>query len=231
MKKPHVVWTQREWGLIAQWFLEQNIDPEARGLSKSLEEAQKARLPRDRQRSCVGLEKGVRQRLRAEADEILRRKEAEPELPKPTGPVVFVPDPPAVEKLSTEELLVELARRIARFLDPVKVEHPEDRGFHPKHNPCPKGDVRVDKPKVLVVGPDAVAQARLEKDFEDQLNLRFVGYQDNPALIDTRCGGAVAIACVTRFISHAQQEAAKATGIPVKLVSTIQELRAWLSTL
>ena len=228
MSRPHVVWTQREWVLIAEWFVHNHINPEARGLSTALSEAQDNKLPADRRRSMIGLGIGVRRRVKEAMAAVQKRLD---NLPPPTGPVVFVPDPPAAKMLSTEELLVELARRIARLLEPAKVEHPEDRGFHPKHDPCPKGDVRVGKPKVLIVGPDSVAQERLAKDFAGSLALRFVGYQDNPALIGTRCDQAVTIACVTRFISHAQQEAAKATKIPVKLVSTIQELRAWLSTL
>lgn len=229
MSKSHVVWTQREWELIATWFMERSIDPTRRGFSTALSEAQDDTLPQERRRSTVGLDSGVRRKVQETMTAVQRRLDS---LPPPTGPVVFVPDPPTTEELSTEDLLVELARRIARFLEPAKVEqHPEDRGFHPKHDPCPKNEERRCKLKVLIVGPDSAAQERLAKDFAGTLALRFVGYQDNPALIGTRCDQAVAIACVTRFISHAQQEAAKATKIPVKLVSTIQELRAWLSTL
>ena len=227
--KTKVVWTTREWELIARWFIEQNLDPEHRGFSTALSDAQDNKLPADRRRSMIGLGAGVRRRVKEAMAAVQERLNS---LPPPTGPAVLPPDPPAVEKLSTEELLVELARRIARLLDPVKVEqHPADRGFHPKHDPTPPSEERRCKSKVLIVGPDSVAQERLAKDFDGSLALRFVGYQDSPALIGMRCNQAVAIACVTRFISHAQQEAAKATKIPVKLVSTIQELRAWLSTL
>lgn len=62
--KPKVSWTSREWSRIAQWFLNESINPDARGFKQNLCEAQKAVLPAERHRTLVGLPKEVRLHLK-----------------------------------------------------------------------------------------------------------------------------------------------------------------------
>lgn len=200
--KPKVVWTTREWRQIADWFARNGVNPDDRGFTTNLDAAQKATLPADRHRTMAGLPKEVRARVKEEVAKIQLKP----------GPVVHAPEPkaPSAQSLSTEELLVELARRIARFLEPGPTTLPVDRGFYPppKHDPSPQREGRTVKPKFLIVGPRGQQQERLRTMFP-LLDLRFVTCEENPALVRDRGMHCREIILWTKFMNHAQQESAK----------------------
>lgn len=237
--KPKVVWTTREWAIIAEWFRDNDIDPTQRGFANALREAQTNKLPSDRHRSIVGLT--IKTRLDvALAINLLQAK--------PHAPVA-TPDPAPqvtkVEVLSTEELLVELARRIAKLLEPRSDAQSSvleqlrfleekfasvDRGFYPppKHDPSPVQEVKPPRKKVLVIGPNNDAEKFLHEEFPN-LALRFVNKDDPPSRITDLARCCEVIVAVTKFCSHKQTETMKAQNkTPWALVTSTQELREWL---
>lgn len=219
--KNKVSWTQRELGLLAQYFASHDIDPMARGFSPALRSAQEKALPADRWRTTVGLESKTRQDIAL----------AIQNLPKPAGPITVTPPKPVAEQLSTEDLLVELARRVAKMLETPRIVYganpPVDRGFHPapKHDPNPPTQARLKKPRILIVGPKGEQQTTLREMFPS-LDLEFWTCEDNPGL---PVRGTLAEAILwTKFMSHAQQDAIKGSGTPVWFANTMVEIIARL---
>ena len=221
--KTKVVWTTREWELIARWFIEQNLDPKHRGFSTRLGAAQDARLPADRRRGLVGLDSRVRQTLSEAMNRVQKRLESKPVSEKSAKA--------NLESIGLEALLVEVARRVARLLTPPAVIDTAiptiDNGPAKKHNPFGVQEERKRRNGFCIVGPDSALQARLNNDFND-VPLKFSAFGENPARIADVCGNSVAVLGLTRFMSHAQQQAARATGLPVHLFSTILELRNYI---
>lgn len=220
--KPKVVWTQREWGLVAQWFVDHDVNPKDYGFVTAFRKAQEAVLPPDRQRCTIGLTSKTKQDL---VLVIQNLPKAKPEAARP-------PEPPRAEVLSTEELLVELARRIARLLEPKSESSLVDRGFHPprKHDPNPPREVRTAKIKVLVIGPRGSQQERLRTAFP-MLDLRFVLAEELPSLVMTRSADCREIILWTKFMNHAQQTAAQNTGIDTWYANGLEEIEARLRSL
>lgn len=202
--KDKVIWTTREWALIAKWFVENRVDPSDYGFTSKLDKAQQTVLPMDRHRTMAGLPVTVRTKV-LEAIALL------PHVALPEAPNEPVrPPEPSAKALSTEELLVELARRFAKLLEPTVQAHPVDRGFHPKHTPEAEPTDRRVRWKIVIVGPKGQQQQELLDRFPG-LDLRFVTCEDNPKTI--RKGMAAdEIILWTKFMNHAQQDMAKDVG-------------------
>lgn len=230
--KTKVRWTTRELGLIAEWFIKHGIRPGERGFSAALGKAQQDVLPAERHRSCVGLTPKTRDGVQAAIEGVeLRTREPLPEHKSWTPPT------PTADTLSTEDLLVELARRIAKMLDRIDnvmmqpqivPNNPADRGFHPapKHDPDPSLDkIRVQKLRFLIVGPKGHQQELLRKEFPTFL-LHFVTCESNP----NQCSvGRVDEAILwTKFMNHAQQDAVKKLGYQIWYANSMAEIEARL---
>lgn len=235
--KTKIRWTTREWGELAQHFIAHDIDPDKYGFASEFDKVQKAVLPQERWRSIAGSAALSIKRMLKEQIRIIGHQLRE----EPVA-VQYVP-PPGPEALSTEDLLVELARRLAKLLEPSKSQAEVleqirflerkfeeariiDHGFHK----CPndKAPEKVHKPRILVCGPNGDTSRALTSEFPG-VDLRFVAYEDNPQLVRGRAQGCSAILCITKFIQHSIAEAAKATGQPCVLVSTVREAREWLA--
>lgn len=219
--KPKVTWTQRELALLATWFRDNGVDPTARGFANALREAQTNLLPSDRHRSTVGLT----MKTRLDIALAIKNLPAKVKEQKSWTP----PDPPSASTLSTEDLLVELARRIAKLLGPTVLAQPlaVDRGFHPppKHDPAPTGEERHNKTRILVVGPRGQQQEALRKKFP-HLDLDFWTCEDNPGR-PVRGTLTEAILWI-KFMNHAQQNAVKASRTPIWYANSLDEVEARL---
>lgn len=228
--KPKVIWTTREWETVAQYFLETGQDPSDRGFRTTLGAAQDARLPADRRRGIVGLDSKVRRTLSEAMNRVQKRLESLPDLEKPA---TEKSEEFKLENIGLEALLVEVARRVARLLDPPAAMSTLDAPPHiddapsRRHNPFGVQEERKHRNGFCIIGPDPALQARLEKDFSD-VPLKFSAFGENPARIADVCGNSVAVLGLTRFMSHAQQKAARATGLPLHFFSTILELRNYI---
>lgn len=236
--KHHIRWTTREWEELAQFCLENGIDPDRYGFTREFGKVQKSVLPSERWRSLEGGAAVSIKRMLKGQIQLLKLK-----IPSQPVAVQYVPPPPGPEDLSTEDLLVEVARRLAKLLEPSKSQAEVleqvrflerkfeeariiDHGFHK----CPndKAPEKVHKPRILVCGPNGDTSRALMSAFPG-VDLRFVEYGDNPQLVRGRAQGCSAILCITKFVHHSITEAAKATGLPCVLVSTVREAREWLA--
>jgi hypothetical protein len=215
--KPQVRWASREWALLANYFIDNNINPDAYGFSGALDAAQKNKLPPERWRSVKGVPATLKKEIK-EQIKLLEHKMRE-ELQQP---VQYTP-PPGPEALSTEDLLVELARRIARLLEPAK-PNPVDRAFFPPPASQETKFEKKEKLRILVCGPNGDTSQSLRTQFPS-LDLRFRRYEENPAHVATRAQGVDYILCITKFMAHSAVEAVKATTIPYKLVTSVREAR------
>lgn len=216
-------WTSREWDLIAQRLVDNEVDPDRHGWRSQLIDAMKAVLPLDRWRDTANLN-NAKDILKPLMKTIVTGPQ---HLPPPKGPVSFVPALPTIQDLSTEDLLVELAHRIAKFLEPKSKPFPVDRGFHPKHDPRPQSEVRPAKIKVLIIGPRGPQQDRLRTAFPT-LDLRFVLAEELPSLVMTRSADCREIILWTKFMNHAQQTVAQNTGINTWYANGMEEIEARL---
>lgn len=227
--KPKVVWTTREWRELAGWFVSHNISPKDYGFLKRLGEAQDTVLPSDRRRAMVGLPKEVRTRMIEEVATFKAGQSTAEALAKKFSKSES--EPPSASKLSTEDLLVELARRIAKFLEPrpEPVALAVDRGFHPKHDPSPPHAQKPVSLQVQVVGPRAEQQDRLRQ-AAPGLKLRFTLAEENPKLVEERGRSCVETILWTKFMNHAQQESAKRAG-QVWYANGLEEIEARLRSL
>lgn len=235
--KTKIRWTTREWGELAQYFIAHDIDPDKYGFSSEFDKVQKAVLPQERWRSITGSAAVSSKRMLKEQILIIGHQ-----LREEPAAVQYVP-PPGAEDLSTEDLLVEVARRLAKLLEPSKSQAEVleqldflerkfeeariiDHGFY--KFPRDKAPEKVHKPRILVCGPNGDTSRALMSAFPGT-DLRFVAYEDNPQRVRERAQGCSAILCITKFVHHSITEAAKATGLPCVLVSTVREAREWLA--
>lgn len=211
-------WTTREWRLIADRLVKEGVDPDKHGWRTALRVAMMEELPKDRWREPHSLNEAKKTLV-----PLMRELKEAPPLPPP-GPIQYTPEPPSAEKLSTEELLVELARRIARLLEPQK-DNPVDRGFHPRHNPFCEVAPRPPSRRFLIIGPKGQQQEFLRKIFPN-FKLIFVTCEDNPKACAV---GVVEEAILwTKFMKHAQQEAVEALGYKRWFANTMDEIEARL---
>lgn len=210
-------WTTREWRLIAERLVSQNVNPDLYGWRSNIIEAMRQALPLDRWREPHSLNETKKilkpimaevTRLSTQPEQLLRTSEAKSE---------------PQNKLTTEFLLVELAKRLAAWLERSHgpVYAPVDRGFHPKHDPSAPAEYKVSLPRILIIGPRGEQQARLLRAFP-HLNLRFVTCEDNPS----RCAVGVVDEAIlwTKFMSHAQQDAVKALGYTTWYANSMEEI-------
>lgn len=239
--KPQVRWTTREWELLAKYFVDNSFDPDKYGFSAAFDEAQKSVLPSERWRSTAG---GATTAIKKMLKEHMQGLEYAAAFDKPWPPEPVAP-PPGPEALSTEELLVELARRLAKLLETStsqtdvleKVDFLErkfeeariiDHGFH--KCATEKAPEKVHKPCILVCGPNGYRARSLTAEFPG-LDLRFIEYDTNPAHVKDRAKYVDSILCITKFVKHSTVEAAHATKKPCKLVTSVADAREFLSTL
>lgn len=206
-------WTTREWRLIADRLVKEGVDPDRHGWRHELVAAMRKVLPRERWREPHSLN-DAKKTLRPLMTEVKMSPKQEP----PTIPT------PTVAELSTEDLLVELARRIAHLLEPQK-DNPVDRGFHPRHNPFCEVAPRPPSRRFLIIGPKGQQQEFLRKIFPN-FKLIFVTCEDNPKACAV---GVVEEAILwTKFMKHAQQEAVEALGYKRWFANTMDEIEARL---
>lgn len=223
--KTKVTWTSREWGLIAKWFRDNKVDPQDYGFLRNLDAAQVANLPEDRQRTISGLPKEVRARIEAEVRALQHTSSA-------PAPQPLIPKLPTARDLSTEDLLIELARRIAPLFEPRIDYSLVDRGFHPPHDPKPVKEERRNKKHIMVVGPLPAQQEHLRTLFPE-LRLDFVASDENPDNCKVGCLRDEVILW-TKFMSHAHQDVAKRSSAKIWYANTMQEielrLKHWSTT-
>lgn len=237
--KSKVSWTSREWRLVAKYFIDNHISPDRYGFSGEVERAQKEVLPADRHRNVRGIPAKLKSELKAQMKlfelESLQKEEQAP------GAIMHIP-PPGTEALSTEDLLVELARRVARWLSrsEEQVEIGQqlqlmqtqfakvDRGFHPA--PKDKEPAKVHKPRILVCGPNGDTSRSLSSEFP-HFDLRFVEYDANPAVVWERGGMVDQVLVITKFVKHSTVDAVKALNKKAVLVTSVREAREWLANL
>lgn len=221
--KPKVIWTTREWEAVVRYFMEHGHDPAKHGFKTHLSSAQDAVLPPERRRSLIGIPRGLRNEVINTISRLSLTTRPEP-VPQP-------PQKPSLEDFSTEDLLVEVARRVAKFLESKSESGPlpVDRGFHPttKHDPRPQSEVRPAKIKVLVVGPRGAQVELLVRAFP-RLDIRFVQVEDPPERVYEKGRHCDEIILWTKFMSHAQQEQAKLTGVPTWYANGMEEIEARL---
>ena len=221
--KPKVIWTTREWEAVARYFMEHGHDPAKHGFKTHLSSAQDAVLPPERRRSLVGIPRGLRNEVVNTINRLSLTARPEP-IPQPS-------QKSSLEEFSTEDLLVEVARRVAKFLESKSESGPlpVDRGFHPttKHDPRPQSEVRPAKIKVLIIGPRGPQQDRLRTAFPT-LDLRFVLAEELPSLVMTRSADCREIILWTKFMNHAQQTVAQNTGINTWYANGMEEIEARL---
>lgn len=237
--KPQVRWTGREWALLAQYFIDVGIDPDAYGFSRALDHAQNKVLPSERWRAVKGVPAQLKKEIKTQIG-MLEHKMRE-ELQQP---VQYVP-PPGPEALSTEDLLVELARRVAKLLQPrTEVQdsvlaqlkfleekfkdQPVDRAFFPPPT-AKEQTIKKHKLRILVCGPNGDTSQSLRTQFPN-LDLRFFKYEENPAHVALKAQGVDCILCITKFMTHAVVAAVKATSVPFKMLTSVREAREWLAT-
>lgn len=214
-------WTTREWRLIADRLVKEGVDPDKHGWRTAVRVAMMEGLPEDRWREPHSLN-DAKKTLIPLMREVRDNPKSEDVLN--LGPVQCTPEPPSAENLSTEELLVELARRIAHLLEPQKT-NPVDRGFHPKHNPFCEVAPRPPSRRFLIIGPKGQQQEFLRKIFPN-FKLIFVTCEDNPKACAV---GVVEEAILwTKFMKHAQQEAVEALGYKRWFANTMDEIEARL---
>lgn len=150
---------------------------------------------------------------------------------KPKDPVSV---PPTIQDLSTEDLLVELARRVARFLESKSKSGLllVDRGFYPphKHDPRPQSEVRPAKKKVLIVGPMGWQKQRLVQQFP-LLDLRFCSVDNRPEDVYVKGVHCSEVILWTKFTTHAQQDQAKLSEVPRWYANGLEEIEARLRSL
>lgn len=222
MAKTRISWTQREYKELAAWFLDNQYSPEQYGMRPLLQEAQVAVLPRDRHRPMSWVDAGTRRKLteywkelRAVPDIPTLARESEPEPPKV----------PTLDDFTLEDLLVEVARRVARGLENV-LQAPQivHKDFAPelpppaKHNPFMHASVKRETPELLVIGTYGPQEACLRELFTDAA-LRFVGSDEGAATIARKGGGVDHTFVLTKFISHAQFDHVKKLPCPYTMVN------------
>ena len=218
--KPKVIWTTREWEAVARYFMEHDHDPAKHGFKTHLGSAQDAVLPPERRRSLIGIPRGLRNEVINTISRLSLTARPEP-VPQPS-------QKPSLEEFSTEDLLVEVARRIGRLLEPAK-PFAVDRGFHPapKHDPNPAHQERFVKPKILVVGPRGAQVELLVRAFP-RLDIRFVQVEDPPERVYEKGRHCDEIILWTKFMNHSQQAQAKLTGVPTWYANGMEEIEARL---
>jgi hypothetical protein len=127
-------------------------------------------------------------------------------------PKVESTPPPGAAALSTEDLLVELARRLAKLLDaPAQEGKPLVTSF-PKRKHNPFMDISPRRPtldRVLVIGPLKGQQKEIMAAHGEWIDLRFVASEESPALVGEVGRAADHVVLWTNFISHSHQEQAK----------------------
>ena len=204
MTKTRISWTQREYKELAAWFLDHQYSPEEHGMRPRLKEAQVAVLPRDRHRPMSWVDAGTRRKLteywkelRAVPDIPTLARESEPEPPKV----------PTLDDFTLEDLLVEIARRVARGFEsitqaPQIVSATTLVDVAHKHNPFMHSAPRVPRPELLVVGTYGPQEACL-RDLFGNAELVFVGSDASPGMISRHGAGADHAFILTKFISHA----------------------------
>jgi hypothetical protein len=122
-------------------------------------------------------------------------------------------------EVTTEFLLVELAKRLAVWLEPATAlkTSPVDRGFYtpPRQIEPEKVDMR---PRLLVIGPINGQQHELST-AHPRLDLRFVASDEGPARVDDQGPACDEIILWTNYLNHQHQVHAKATKRPTFYVS------------
>lgn len=238
--KPQVRWTSREWALLAQFFIDTDINPDAYGFSRVLDQAQKKVLPSERHRSVSGVPAQLKKEIKTQIGILEHARREEATMVKPPEP-----KPPSAESLSTEDLLVELARRVAKLLQPrTEVQdsvlaqlkfleekfkdQPVDRAFFPPPTAKEQG-TKQEKTRILIIGPRAEQQEALRVEFP-MLCLRFVTAEEHPRMVFERGCTAIEIIIWTKFLTHAQQNMAKNMSAHIHYANSNQQIRERLTT-
>lgn len=211
-------WTQREWQLIAERLVHTHVDPNIHGWRHELVAAMRMVLPNDRWRDPTCLN-NAKQILVPMMRMVVAKPPEKKELPPPQAPTA--------EQLSTEDLLVELARRIAKMMEAAK-PLPVDRGFFPPASQAPKEECKKERPRILIIGPQPEQQHALEKQFPE-LCLRFVKAEEPEHLVVERGRSCHEVILWTKFMTHSQQAIAKKlpTWYAASMIDVQERLMTW----
>lgn len=211
-------WTQREWRLIADRLVQQGVTPEKHGWRSEVVSAMKMVLPKERWRTEHSLN---------DVKKVLRPLMSEAKLAHVSEREVQSTPPPGAASLSTEELLVELARRIAKMMEAAK-PLPVDRGFFPPASQAPKEECKKERPRILIIGPQPEQQHALEKQFPE-LCLRFVKVEEPAHLAVERGRSCHEVILWTKFMTHSQQAIAKKlpTWYAASMIDVQERLKTW----
>jgi len=210
-------WTSREWREIAEWLVAKEVDPERHGWRGEVITAMRAVIPKDRWRAPHSLNEAKKtltpimaevKRLgaqKAPPEQLLRASEAK------SG---------TQNELATEFLLVELAKRLAGWLERPHgpVYEPVDRGFYPPPIASGYPEAKTLRPRILLVGP-MNGQQKILIEAHPGLDLRFVASDMSPTRITEVGRLCDELILWTNYISHQHQVHAKATGRPVYLAT------------
>lgn len=206
MARVVVRWTSREYREVAAWFVDHQYSPKDRGLKRLINEAQESLLPPDRRRPFTWVDMTTRRRLIAEWEALRAQPDPQPVIADPV-----TPEPPTLEAFTLEDLLVEVARRVARGFEnitrPLQESTPRqtvaDPDPPPKHNPFMASPAKQVAPEILVVGTYGPQEACL-RDMFDNVELVFVGSDEGAAAVSRKGKGVDHAFILTKFISHAQ---------------------------
>lgn len=221
MARVVVRWTSREYREVAAWFVDHQYSPKDRGLKRLIDEAQESLFTPDRRRPLTWVDMTTRRRLVAEWEALRAKPDPQPVV---AGPVT--PEAPTLEAFTLEDLLVEVARRVARGFENITrqlqvVQPPQTTpgpSPSPKHNPFMSSTVKKPIPEVLVVGTYGPQEACL-RDLFGNAELVFVGSDASPVMISRHGAGADHVFILTKFISHAQFDHVKKLPCPYTMVN------------
>ncbi len=206
-----IVWTTREWTLLAGEFEIAKRGIDDYGFTPFLKAAMEKLLPPERWRPMSGIAAMAKPPLHRA---LMLYRQNTPKLEPKTPP------PEAQNELTTEALLVELAKRLAKLLEPATASFkpPVDRAFYPPPEATLQEAARGAQPKILIIGPKNGQQTELIKAHRG-LDLRFVASDEGPTRIDSIGVFCDEIILWTNYLNHQHQVHAKATGRPTRYVS------------
>lgn len=199
--KTRVQWTSREWQLLAGFFILNQLDVKAYRFKNNLREAQLQCLPANRRRNVDTAATSIRGPLSKEIEMLKVTRELSPE-PEPVPEVSQVP---TIETASLDELIQAIANKISKSVFDQLTESFKKV----KHNPEYSVAEKVNRFKVLVVGPINGQQQELLRDHPD-LDLRFVASSDSPNLVTIKGKECDVLLLWTTFIGHPHQKNAQA---------------------
>lgn len=203
-------WTERQWRLLAKFFIDQGLNPSAHGFRGAMNSAQKSVIEKEFQRPLHCLTSpDTKKKLKFHYDNLKReeasRTEEEMEEKKPSVPTL---ETATIEQLAAAmvgRLILELKETIVTALSQPKVSTDQASSNEHlctnKHSPYPTSCEKQHKTRVLVVGPKNGVQKILQ-DGHPTLDLRFIDVEENPKLVFDRGMNCDQIILWLNMINH-----------------------------